>query len=87
MSVISAILMIVLFIAELSIFLTPQREEKITLDQTLNEKMVINFNISMLKIPCSGPFHIHGVIPRSVLGYHGHFGSAANGRHVADREN
>ncbi|KAK8802382.1 hypothetical protein WA588_005353, partial [Blastocystis sp. NMH] len=52
-SVISAILMIVLFIAELSIFLTPQREEKITLDQTLNEKMVINFNISMLKIPCS----------------------------------
>lgn len=48
--------MIVLFIAELSIFLSPQREEKITLDQTLNEKMVINFNISLLKIPCSGQF-------------------------------
>ena len=52
--------MIVLFIAELSIFLTPQREEKITLDQTLNEKMVINFNISMLKIPCSGSFQAYG---------------------------
>lgn len=31
-----------------------QREDKITIDTTRNEKMVINFNISLYEISCHG---------------------------------
>lgn len=46
------ILIIILFISELRNFLVVRREDTITIDNTLNEKLQINFNISLYEIPC-----------------------------------
>ena len=46
--------MVILFLSELSSFLRVQREDRITIDTTRNEKMVINFNISLYEISCHG---------------------------------
>ncbi|KAM7459061.1 hypothetical protein BLSTO_00182 [Blastocystis sp. subtype 1] len=51
-SVISSILMIILFISELISFMSVRREERITIDHTLSEKLQINFNVSLFEIPC-----------------------------------
>ena len=46
--------MVILFLAELSHFVSVQREDRITIDTTRNEKMIINFNISLYEISCHG---------------------------------
>ena len=46
--------MVILFLAELSHFVSVQREDRITIDTTRNEKMIINFNISLHEISCHG---------------------------------
>lgn len=46
--------MVILFLAELSHFVSVQREDRITIDTTRNEKMTINFNISLYEISCHG---------------------------------
>ena len=46
MSLISSLLMIILFISELYNFLSVRREDTITIDHTRSEKLQINFNIS-----------------------------------------
>lgn len=53
-SLISTLLIIILFISELKSFLFVNREDKITIDHTRSEKLQINFNISLYEIPCDG---------------------------------
>ncbi len=52
MSLISSLLMIILFISELYNFLSVRREDTITIDHTRSEKLQINFNISFYEIQC-----------------------------------
>ena len=81
-SLISAILIIILFISELNNFLTVRREDKIMIDHTINEKLQINFNISTYEIPCHGTcFLCIGVeiTSRCCNRCYGHFRSAADG--------
>ena len=53
MSVLSGIIIIILFISELTNYLKVHRDDIITIDSTRNEKLEVNFNISLYEIPCS----------------------------------
>lgn len=52
-SVLSGIIIIILFISELTNYLKVQRDDIITIDSTRNEKLEVNFNISLYEIPCT----------------------------------
>lgn len=43
-----------MFISEFRNFISVRREDTITIDSTRNEKLLINFNISLYEIPCDG---------------------------------
>ena len=45
--------MIILFISEFYTFISVRRDERITIDHTLSEKLQINFNVSLFEISCS----------------------------------
>ena len=53
-SLLSGFIIIVLFLSELVNYLKVNRTDVITIDNTRNEKLQINFNISLYGIPCSG---------------------------------
>lgn len=75
--------MVILFLSELSSFLRIQREDRITIDTTRNEKMVINFNISLYEISCHGALTSDSINHRCFFRHYGYFRSATNGCDVA----
>ena len=54
--------MIILFISELISFMSVRREERITIDHTLSEKLQINFNVSLFEIPCDSAIWADAVL-------------------------
>lgn len=51
-SLISGIIMIILFFSELSRYLYKQRSDRITIDKSMDEKLLINFNFTFYEISC-----------------------------------
>lgn len=56
-SLFSGFIIIILFVSELTNYLKVNRTDVITIDNTRNEKLHINFNISLYGIPCSGALY------------------------------
>ena len=53
-SLITVVVMGILFISELVFFVTPTTSERMVVDTTINEKLKINFNISFPALNCQG---------------------------------
>ena len=52
-SITGIVVMLLLFLGELSLYLTVQTDHQLSVDTTRGEKLQINFNVSFHRLPCS----------------------------------
>ncbi len=52
-SIVAAIMIAVLFFSELSIYMTPERVDRLVVDKTRGEKLMVSFDITFPRLPCS----------------------------------